>query len=531
MRWSIIKSLFLINFLYANPSRTSILREKYKKKNKNLAKKMFSNFLYGNIIIFIVISIFIGFINDLSYDASRYKLTIIFLLLFLVITIFSVFFNVFYEGKDVISLTNLPITQKEIFYSKFLFMIINSASSILILIVLNIISTIRYTSDNVLLSIIIVFIYTIIVSLCVLFITMLISSFLTNTKLFKKYRTTFIVVSQVTLFIIIFGGYFSMIPIFMSGEVTPISNYKGDFFLNVITKPTSLQSLSKILIFTGILIVLVWLLNKFVIEPYFTHNINLAENLSKNSKVTKHNKNKKFNKKRIFDNMTIKSFKNGTLISNNILSPFISICLFIGIIITFKGHSYLQQDLVILPTAIIVGTVGGIFLHSNASFSALAISIDYKNFEYIKTLPLNLKQFLLRKLFISTILQTLISSVIFIICIVILNTSLFFSIVAMFTFLTVSIIYSIYLFTKDLKKPFTNWNNITQLLLRGGSQLKQFFVFFVVIAITYAIIGVTVLFTNMFPNLWWLLSGIYIAIITTIGITITIILNREIKYF
>ncbi|MBF0714260.1 hypothetical protein HZY83_06180, partial [Gemella sp. GH3] len=471
------------------------------------------------------------FINDLSYDASRYKLTVIFLLLFLLITIFSVFFNVFYEGKDVISLTNLPITQKEIFYSKFLFMIINSASSILILAVLNIISTIKYTNDNILLSIIIVFIYTIIISLCVLFITMLISSFLTNIKLFKKYRTAFIVVSQVVLFMLIFGSYFFMIPVFMSGEVTPISQYKGDFFLNVITSPTSFQSLSKILVLAGILVVLLWLLNKFVIEPYFTHNISLAENSNKNNNVTKQNKNKAFNKKRIFDSMTMQSFKNGTLISNNILSPFISICLFIGIIIVFRGHNYLQQDLIILPTAIIVGTVGAIFLYSTASFSALAISIDYKNFEYIKTLPLHLKQFLLRKLFISTILQILISSVLFIVCIVILNTSLFFSITAMTTFLAVSIIHSIYMFTKDLKKPFTNWNNITQLLLRGGSQMKQLLIFFAVIIITNVIIAITVLFTNIFPNLWWLLSGIYIAIIITIGVTFTIILNREIKYF
>ena len=149
-------------------------------------------------------------------------------------------------------------------------------------------------------------------------------------------------------------------------------------------------------------------------------------------------------------------------------------------------------------------------MHSNGSFTALSISIDYKNYEFLKTMPINMKSYIFGKLNISLVLQLLITSLIYIAYILVLGTSTTFLVVGYITFLVASITYSLQLFTKDVTIPFTGWSNITQLLMRGASNMKQWLIFLGFFIASILIVFLTVMFTNFFPHLWWALSTFFV---------------------
>lgn len=515
MRLSVIKKLFLMNLLFSNPPYIDILREKFKKKNK---QKSIYTALFRNLILqqILLTSITMGLFLfvDFTVAANRYKLNLVFFAIFGIINLSSIFFNLFYEDKDTPALNILPISEKEIFITKYINLLVFVLGIFITMFALNITTTIKLNGFN-LLGIILIIVYTFFLILLAFNITILFLSSLAKTKLFKKYRKTMNVIVTISTLILAFS-YYAIINV-INNEIIPLSEYKGDFLFNIVHEPLSLNSLASIAIIITLSLLSILLINKFIVKSYFKDILGYTENKNKKLfKETNTNKNVDINK--IFSKLTINSFADSTLISQNILGPLMMPLLSVGFIINIRGHEYLQQNLTILPTIILLSFVMAIFTFSNASFPALSISIDYKNFSYLKTLPMDLKKYVLNKIYISIGLHLFIVSVIYIVYFLILKVSLFFLITGYIIFLISSIIISIYYFAKDFDNPFLGWNSVIQLILRGSSNTKLWFMLFIYIFLAGGVLAGTIIFTNIFPHLWWLLSAIYLIIIFIISI-------------
>lgn len=516
MRWSIVKNLFMINLLYVNPQYTSLKRNKIKLKQGNLQKSLLRNLLLQQVFAIIFLVVFMGLV-DYKMAANRYHINIIFMLLFGILTITTPFFNTFYEDKDTPNITVLPITEKEVFASKFLILLGQISGIILAVIASNIVANIKLQGFNII-SILLIFIYSIALLISFFSTVIIIFSLLAKTKLFKKYKTTMNVVITIVSIVLAMGFYGSIN--FFNTHNTPYEYYEGDFLYNIVSSTLTTNSLLSILLIVFAAILSLFMLNLVTIKNYFTDIIGYkVTNKTKSKNIISTN----INLNKIFRKITLKSFTDSTLISQNILAPAIIVMLFLGLIMGIRGASFLQQSYVLTPTAIVIGGVFSLFMYGNGSFSALAISIDYKNFSFLKTLPMNMKKFVFQKLFIALLLQIAITSIIFLLTIILLDTSAYFLVVSYITFLVGSITYSVYLFTKDYYNPFLGWSNIQQLILRGASNLKLWLIFFLFIFICGAIIAFTVIVTINFPNLWTLLTAIYLIIMV---IVVSIILIR-----
>lgn len=308
--------------------------------------------------------------------------------------------------------------------------------------------------------------------------------------------------------------------VFMKDNI-PISQYKGDLLIDTISQTTSVQSLGFVSLIILLLITAIVLLNKFVIKTYFDDIKSLPK--TKN-KIIKHTDIENFNLNKIYRKSTLKTFSNGTLIFQNILGPFIIPLLFLGFSIGVSGHSYFYQGLSTLPTSIIVGIILGLSMISSGSFSSLAISVDYKNYEFLKTLPINLKTYYLIKLKLALLIQLPVSILAFLVIMLILNTSLSFLIFSFIPFIIIFMAYAIRQFKNDIKTPFIGWGNIAQLMTRGKSGANQFLKLMGIMLLIVFIIALTVVYTLFLPDLWWLLAGFY-------SIAILVFTYLEIKSF
>lgn len=522
MRFSILKNLFLMNLLYVNPQYTALKREKIKNKNKKLQNILFRNLVIQN--LFYTFIIFIVFrIVDLTFAANKYKSTLLFILIFTLISVATSFFNMFYEDKDTPNLSILPISEKEIFASKYLTLLSQLFGIIISLTIFNIYANLNFNNFNII-SILLIIIFSLSLIFLVFNIFIILFSLMSKTTFFKKNKKVITTIINVIIFVISFSLYF----IINKSSLNNIhyKDYKGDFFFNIIDKTTDIKSIINIFILIILCIISFLLLNKIVIKSYF---IDIISYSTKKIKIKKEeNKNyTNLNFSKIFNKITLKSFSDSTLISQNIVSPLIIPLISIPSIIAIRNSNYIQQSYVILPTIIIISVVFACCCIGNGSFASIAISIDYKNFEFIKTLPINLKKYIFSKLYISLILQAIIVSIIYFSYFIFLNVSLFFLIVGYIIFIITVIFLGIHYFTKDYREPFKTFSNITQLILRGNSQIKLWLLFFLFIFFTLILVFTTVVFTNIYPNLWWLLSTIYFIILI---ILFSIIYLRFKKY-
>lgn len=527
MRWSIIKKLFLLNLLYINPQATSLKRKKFANKFVDLQKKLFNSFLLSQLFFIIILIAILGF-SDFKDAANTYKINFLFIIVYGVFSLLSVFFTSFYEDKDTIKLMALPVSEKEVFVTKFLTLFFQISGTSFAFIIINSIATIKLTESNIILSLLLVFIYSVTSLLAANMLAIIIFSLLSKTKLFKTYKKTTQVVIQI-ITIIIVAAMFVWIPGNINKNAIPFDQYEGDLLFNFLRNPLASKSLLTLL---GLFIVTIGLLSilyKVVIKNYFNDLYELANNEKANKKTTPKKHTTNFNFNTMFRKMTIKSFSNSAIIIQNLIAPVLMLAFFGGFLFGIRGHSFLQQTYVLLPLAIITGFVFSVAMISQASFPALALSIDYKNFEYLKTLPINIRKYVLSKFFIALVLVLIINSFYWVVLMLLASPSLFFAISSYLAFLAATTIYSVYLFYKDVKKPFTNWSSINQLIMRETSNLKAWGIFLGYIIVTIAIIATTVLLINFFPNLSWFFSLIYITIFVIIAIFVINLLRKQLE--
>lgn len=528
MRFSILKNLVLINLMYANPRYTTNKRNKLKNK-KSIQNSLRNGYILQQLFVLVFLNAFFLLV-DFSKTAANYKLSIIFTFIFTLLIIVPPFLNMFYEDKDTPSLLVLPIKQKEIFMSKIITLVLMISGNITSIFLINIKGVLEFQGFNII-SILLIVVFSL--ALLVLYFNtfVIVLASVAKTNIFKKYKTVFTTVITVLTMILSFAIYFLASPKNKASiYIVTAENYSGDFFFNVASKTLSSESLITIAVIIVLAILSTFLLNKLIINSYFQDIITTKEiTIEKNNNKRIAND---LNMKKIFRKITLKSFSDSTLITNNIVLPITILMVSVGYSIHIRGSEYFYAGTRVAPMMIIIGLLLGFIFYSSGSFSGVAISVDYKNYEFLKTLPINMRQYVLNKLLLSSLLQIAIGTVIFVIFMIMLKPAFNFASVTFIIFLLCSWVTSLHYFTKDILNPFIGFSNYQQLLLRGQkSQFLKGLLAFVLFIVIIAIIGGTFAFTYFFPRLWWLLSGFYILVLIIYATVVFLrFKNQVLKY-
>ena len=511
MRLNIIKQLFIANLLYINPLQTKNIRKKANGKYEIKSKLIRSN-LFLVALNFILVLFVFGPLSARFSSAASYKFTLLMFTMFTALQLSTSILNMFYETRDTLNFMPLPITEKELFFSKLLTLFSQTISMSIAIIITNFIITFKYGDFSVV-RIIITLVYSVAFIIIVHTFFMLIFSSITLIPNFEKHK------SKINGITIVFGilvamSYFSLNSKYNSSLLTS-NSYAGDFFFNTIAGHNTYESLINLAIFVTLAIILLVAVDRIIIKNYFTKLYKMARieprklNDKKKQEVTK-----KTTLRSKLIKRNLKLFSDGTLIANSFTGVAFGCIMLGGLAYAFRQHANsLNLDEKFIPLAITVGACSAIFMFSTISFSAVSMSLEKESFYLLKTLPFDFKKYLKLKLNLALVLQILIALPFFIGILIYAKLTLVLILIAIISFILAAIALGCYFFASDYKNLHLTWTNIMELATRGMNQGLQIILFFVIMIVIAIINVITFILIHNFPSMTVILSIFYFLLV------------------
>ena len=466
MRFNVIKELFLTNLLYSFPPQRNKYRKKFSGKS-DIRHKLFKNLLFINIFNFLnILLIFSVFSAGFTFSGPGYRNILFYILLILSFQILGNFINMFYESDDTLTIIHLPITGSEIFFSKLLTLLSQIISSLIPLIVINMVIGLNAEFSIQKLFFVLVYSFAFIITLICSIMTLL--SFITYIPNFKKNKGK-VNAATILIALIFFTGYtFDFAHTFKNIG----SEYKGDLFLNILVLDIS-KTYTYLIITIILAIISFFTTYIFVVKKYMKDLYRISDNTyTSTSKAVKIKENTNSTSTTLFSKLIKRNLKlllNSTISTTVFTNLLITLGIFVIPIIEIRKHGGITLPPIFYPVAMTIGFTLALYINSNPmNFTSIAISLEKQDYYFLKSLPLDFKKYLKIKLAIATCLQLGFGLFALIMMLIITKTPILLAIVTIISYIISSIVFSFYSYTNDYKKLYLNWNTITDLANRSS---------------------------------------------------------------
>ena len=466
MRSNVIKELFLTNLLYSFPPQRNKYRKKFSGKS-DIRNKLFKNLLFINIFNFLnILLIFSVFSAGFTFSGPGYRNILFYILLILSFQILGNFINMFYESDDTLTIIHLPITGSEIFFSKLLTLLSQIISSLIPLIVINMVIGLNAEFSIQKLLFVLVYSFAFIITLICSMMTIL--SFVTYIPNFKKNKGKVNAASMIIAVIVFTGYIFDFAHTFKNIG----SEYKGDLFLNILVLDIS-KTYTYLIITIILAIISFFTTYIFVVKKYMKDLYRISDNTyTSSSKTVKIKENTNSTSTTLFSKLIKRNLKlllNSTISTTVFTNLLMTLGIFIIPIIEIRKHGGITLPSIFYPVAMTIGFTLALYINSNPmNFTSIAISLEKQDYYFLKSLPLDFKKYLKIKLAIATCLQLGFGLFALIMMLVITKTPILLATVTIISYIISSIVFSFYSYTNDYKKLYLNWNTITDLANRSS---------------------------------------------------------------
>ena len=466
MRSNVIKELFLTNLLYSFPPQRNKYRKKFSGKS-DIRNKLFKNLLFINIFNFLnILLIFSVFSAGFTFSGPGYRNILFYILLILSFQILGNFINMFYESDDTLTIIHLPITGSEIYFSKLLTLLSQIISSLIPLIVINMVIGLNAEFSIQKLLFVLVYSFAFIITLICSMMTIL--SFVTYIPNFKKNKGKVNAASMIIAVIVFTGYIFDFAHTFKNIG----SEYKGDLFLNILVLDIS-KTYTYLIITIILAIISFFTTYIFVVKKYMKDLYRISDNTyTSTSKAVKIKENTNSTSTTLFSKLIKRNLKlllNSTISTTVFTNLIITLGIFVIPIIEIRKHGGITLPPIFYPVAMTIGFTLALYINSNPmNFTSIAISLEKQDYYFFKSLPLDFKKYLKIKLAIATCLQLGFGLFALIMMLIITKTPILLAIVTITSFIISSIVFSFYSYTSDYKKLYLNWNTITDLANRSS---------------------------------------------------------------
>ena len=466
MRSNVIKELFLTNLLYSFPPQRNKYRKKFSGKS-DIRNKLFKNLLFINIFNFLnILLIFSVFSAGFTFSGPGYRNILFYILLILSFQILGNFINMFYESDDTLTIIHLPITGSEIFFSKLLTLLSQIISSLIPLIVINMVIGLNAEFSIQKLLFVLVYSFAFIITLICSMMTIL--SFVTYIPNFKKNKGKVNAASMIIAVIVFTGYIFDFAHTFKNIG----SEYKGDLFLNILVLDIS-KTYTYLIITIILAIISFFTTYIFVVKKYMKDLYRISDNTyTSTSKAVKIKENTNSTSTTLFSKLIKRNLKlllNSTISTTVFTNLIITLGIFVIPIIEIRKHGGITLPPIFYPVAMTIGFTLALYINSNPmNFTSIAISLEKQDYYFLKSLPLDFKKYLKIKLAIATCLQLGFGLFALIMMLIITKTPILLAIVTIISYIISSIVFSFYSYTNDYKKLYLNWNTITDLANRSS---------------------------------------------------------------
>ena len=490
MNWNHVWELFKINLLYANPQAVTNLQkrqEKKKKANFSIVNAMLRQQLLILVVFTVVYSyLFVG----VDYKANPGVLTL-YLLTFSIMGLlqtFTALYSIFYDSKDSKVYLSLPLKPSEVFLAKTLSGFMVGMSFMVPILSLLILAYWQFIGPLGIPVGLFAFI------LC-LFVNLVLSVVLANsigTMIVRSSRQKLYSSILMTLSTILI-----MLPIMMVGFLNgyikgaghvnfPLLPYLRGYY-DVVAAPLSPEALLNFYLPLILVLILGYWFYKVRMPRYFHEAIYNQKARKPQAKAGTRSQ------RQVLVRHHLSTLGNSTLIINTYVVPVLYMIMLGGGAVFLKdlGPDY-------FGLLLLVGIAFGFFSAQPTSFLGVATSLEGTNFDFIRSLPINMGDYLRQKFWIFYGLQVSVSLLLGglgLIFLAHLHPVLVLSFII--GFLVTTYLAGGYFFERDLKLLEINWQEVTQLFNRGGGQWLYMGIFVLTIFIA-ALLGGVVFFASKF---------------------------------
>ena len=481
MNKEIFFEIFKINLLYADSKITSAYskKKKYVENPDKLYKKIFlSTFVYSPLIMIVVYG-FVFFSFNFKQIPILFDYFYLFFIVFGLVNSFSVTYNVFYASKDLDAYKSLPIDIMDLLKSKVLVIFVSLLTytvPIFIILVLfylksgfNIVELILYP--------VLIFIIT---NIFLLAVSIFVINVLMKSMIIARVGNSFITFINIFSFLInilLFLGFHSF-----KESLSIIFYGKSGLLSEIIMDRIYLVPILVILTFISIIVCKKTVSS--IGKTYFEDN----EKINDSIKIKKYKKSKlpfliKYNLDLIF--------KDSSVITSSVITSSILPILYIfPALIKFKNFSNIND---LLITIGIAGLIPIFQYMYSSNLSSIIISLDRENFNYIKALPINMKSYILNKLFVSVFVNGVVPLIFYLCFMIYLKMSIISVICGIAIYIVIAASFAAIWMSFDYENFLDTWQSVTELTSRAGKLWT-----FIMIVVFVLLFGLFMFLVTMF---------------------------------
>lgn len=500
------KNLFNINLIYANPTVVSSMmkKEKYRYNSEEMLKSLRTKTMIFTPVFILVIYTLIFIPFDFSKFPYLLDMSVSFFIVLNLLQTFTYFYNVFYESRDVESYMPLPIDEEDVFKSKLLVVAISTLQLLIPVISMYLI---YYIKSGMYFEAIAFSIFDFILSLgVVMAVNMIFIQFLAKSSVLSKLRNKLVTIISLVAMIMNVG--FVMLFQSYSFNLSEKAVKGGPKIYGPLTSLYRNNILHFIFILFGLLCL--YGAYRFIMKNVngnFYSYLRILQSSNKTGNKKKNNKKAKTeNGESLVDDSSndINAFYrkeklssilfryNKALIGDNkvinqvLMGAVLPIVMLIPMLINISNTSFdlksdINQFLLISMLALGLGILSNI---NSVSLPSIIVSLDRENFDYIRSLPIDIKSYIINKYIISAGVNVVLP------LLALLGVNIFFGIrleymlISMFIFAIVSFALATNWIMFDYKNVSKDWQNVSDLasrINRSFSMLLTFVITFIML--------------------------------------------------
>ena len=481
MRLKVIKKLVDINILYSSQeANLANLRKKQAKnpgKKVNVSARVLSSYIFSSLLMLFMF-INIAFRFPFEEMPSFFSSMVAILLVLAFSTSFTAFYNVFYESKDLVSYRPYAFKESEIIIAKGLSVLLPALPGIVPILAYFLVLYIRLAPSLWLgLPLMLLSLALLIVSVSLVMVVAV--HFLAQTRVFRKYQSIFANVMigigvLIPLIFVFFLQSTSGVIVDRVRDIPPLL-YPIHLFYKIAVEPFSTEAILGLLAWIGLTLFLLYLTKKKVLPRFYDVIL-----LNSEEKVKKERRSKEriSTTKKGFFRMVLRYnlslLGQGTgVVTVLFTSAFLPYLMMIGLISKIRDSQIVPDIhppywLPLFFIALFIAVVN----NNITSLHSIALSLERKNFDFLKSLPFDFARYVKVKFWIIFAVQS------FLPILTLLGFSLYLGlpILSMIYLLVVwtlaSVILSCHHYFKDVKNLSTNWSSITDLVNRSNGIVK-----------------------------------------------------------
>lgn len=481
MNWSTVRELVKINILYSNPQAVTAVKRKQEKnprKNFSTYKSVIRQQIFLSLFFAVIYIFMYANLNFKHYPGYFSFYTAIFFIM-ATLNAFSAMYSIFYESDDVKLYAHLPIKSSELYLAK---VISSFGMGVTFLMPLLSLFFIAYWQMA---GLFVAIIATVIVfgilftasTVLALYVNSLVGGVIVRSNHRKLISTVLMSLSTIgAVGTILYMNVVNSKNIGSDSLTIPdrpiIPYFRG--FYDVVNAPFSLAALLNFYLPLVVLLGLMIGLVKWAMPNYYQSTLYASPKKAKTKKQTKKTSKSSASLTKMMLHHHLSTLQNATLLTQTYVMPLIYVVVFLTPMLT-NELTLAKVSTDYFGIALLVGVILGTTCAMPTTLLGVGISLEKENYNFLRSLPLNFKAFLVQKFVVLAGLQALVPACVYLVVgLVFLQLNVLLMLAFLVGLCAMIVVQGQLMYWRDYRNLNLLWQDVTQLFNRHSGQWLAF---------------------------------------------------------